>query len=58
MKKLDLNASGRATSHGPPDRTMPQARKRKMGRLNVHKAPGRSQLRKIHTFALERNDST
>ena len=42
--------------HGVLDRTMPQGIKWKMGRLNMHKAPRRSQLSKTDTGALKRND--
>ena len=37
---------------------MPQGSKQKMSHKNVHKALGRSQLRKTDTGALERNSST
>ena len=44
------------TRHRTPDRMMPQGSKWKMGRPNMHKAPGRSQLSKTDTGALERNE--
>ena len=37
---------------------MPQGSKWKMGHLNMHKAPRRSQLSKADTGALERNNMT
>ena len=50
--------AGRATSHGAPDRTMPQGSKWKMGHPNMHKGPGWSQLSKADTGALKQNNLT
>ena len=55
MAQPDLNVPGRATSHGAPERTMPQGIKWKMGHPNVHKEPGWTQLSKTDTGALEQN---
>ena len=44
--------------HGTPERTMPQGRKWQTGHPNMHKAPGKSQISKTDTDALERNGST
>ena len=61
MKWPDLDAPGRATSHGATRRARPNdAIREKMenGPPNMHKAPGQSQLSKTDTDALERNDPT
>ena len=47
----------RTARHGVPDRTMPQGRKRQMGRPNVHKASRQSQLSETDTGTLKQNGS-
>ena len=58
MKRPDPNALSRVTSHGAPDRTMPQGRKQQTGHPNVHKAPWQSQPSKTDMGTLERNGPT
>ena len=71
LRKTDMGALERNSStrtrpvgqphtarHDAPNRTMPQERKYQMGHLNMHKAPGWSQLCKTKMGALKRNDLT